>query len=95
MPVVVPMMRVSECEQANHVDQEAQSAHNEQFLDSPQLPTLRHAFSRLPDEFDTDQHKENAVTEARKSVEFAPSVRHLWTGRPFRSHSSTETDDKS
>lgn len=92
--VVVPVMGVSECEKAHHVDQETKRAHNEQLLDTAQFPSFQHAFSGFPNELHTDQHEEDSISESRERVEFAPSIRHFGTGRPLGSNSCAETNDK-
>lgn len=92
--MIVSMMRMPESKQANHIDQETKRADDEQFLDSPQLPPFGHTFSSLPNELNTDEHQEYAVSKTRKSVELAPSVRHLGTRRPFRGNGSAKTDNE-
>lgn len=92
--VVVSVMGVPECEKAHHVDQKPKRAHDEQFLDTPQLPSFQHTLSGLPNELHTYQHEEDPVSESRKRVEFAPTIRHVRTGGPLGSNSCAKTNDK-
>jgi hypothetical protein len=92
--VIVPMMSVSEREEAHHIDQEAKRAHDEQFLHTSQFPALHHTFSGFPNELHTDQHEEDSIPESRERVEFTPAIRHFRTGGPLRSNSCAKTNDK-
>lgn len=92
--MIMPVMGVSECEEAHHVDQETKRAHDEQLLDTPQFPALHHTFSGFPNELHTDQHEEDSISEPRKRVEFTPAVGHFRTGWPLGSHSCAEANDK-
>lgn len=89
MSVIMSMMSVPESKKPNHVNQETKSADDEKLLDAPQFPAFQNTFSGLPNKFHTNQHEEDAVAEASKRVQLAPSVRHFGTGWPLRSNSRT------
>lgn len=94
VPMIVPVMRVPKSEQSHHVDQKSKRADNKELLHSSQLPPFKNTLSSLPDKFHADQHEENAIAEASKCVELAPTVRHLGASRPLRSNSSAQTHDE-
>lgn len=92
MTMIMPVMSMSESKQTHHVNQKPKRTDHQQLLDAAQLSSFQHTLRRFPDELYTDQHEEDAVSEARQRVQLTPTVRHLGTGGPFGSDCSAEAN---
>lgn len=94
MSVIMSVMRVAKSEKTHHVDQKAQRAHDQQLLHMSQLFAFHNSLNGFPDEFDRNQHEEDAVSKSGEDVQFAPAKRHLRGCRPFGGDCCAETNDE-
>lgn len=94
MSVIVASVCMTKCEEADHVDQEAERAHDKQLCNMCQAVSLDYALNSLPHELHTDQHEEDTIAEAGKRIKFAPSIRLVRAGWPLRCDGSAKTNNE-